>query len=119
MMDLTDVFSKTFAFDFEFSQPAFFKVLRFLKPSFPYIGVLVTISGLLFALWAVPALIMYWLLHPGPTETLLKFMVLLLTAGTAVQYFLSNKDQFPSGKDRALFAAGILIGLAGVMIVLS
>ena len=119
MIDLTDVFSRTIAFDFEFSQPVFFRALRFLRPASPYIGVLVTISVLLLVLLGIPAMIICWLIHPGPPGTSLKIWALIVSVGTAMLYFNSNKDQFPSAADKAAFFTGTLLGLAGALKIVS
>ncbi len=113
MFDVVDVFSKTVSFDLKFSQPGFVRLLSLLRPVNPYAGVLGTLSGLLLALWAVPALIIYLAIHPDPPGKFLNIIVFFMCGGTGILYFISSKDFFPSAADKGMYFTGILLGSLG------
>ena len=117
--DRIDVFSKTIAFDFQYSQPKFFNLLRFIRPLNPYIGALGTILALLFVFLAVPALIIYLAIHPNPPGTSLKIGAFFLSTGIGILYYFFNKDKFPSLADKVMFFTGILLGPVGVFEIIS
>ncbi|GBD97179.1 MAG TPA: hypothetical protein ENG83_02235 [Nitrospirae bacterium] len=117
--DRIDVFSKTIAFDFQYSQPKFFNLLRFFRPLNPYIGALGTILALLFVFLAVPALIIYLAIHPNPPGTSLKIGAFFLSTGIGILYYFFNKDKFPSLADKVMFFTGILLGPVGVFEIIS
>ena len=115
MTDLIDVISKTVAFDFKTAHPKIINSFsRFLRPLNPYVGVSGTISGLLFVLWAPPALIIYWAVHPEPPEMSLKIAVFSMSAATGILYFIVCKDRFPSAIHKITFFTGMSLGLLGV-----
>jgi hypothetical protein len=78
MEDLTDVFFKTIAFDYKFSQPGFFRVLRFLKSLNPYIGAFTALLVLLLILWVVPAVIINIVIHPDVPDSALRVAVFIM-----------------------------------------
>jgi hypothetical protein len=118
MEDLTEVFFKTIAFDFKFSQPGFFRVLRFLKLLDPYIAVFTALLVLLLMLWAVPAVIIYIAVHPGVPDNSLRVVVFIMSVVTSVLYYRSNRDQFSAPADKAGFLAASLIGPLAVVNIL-
>lgn len=111
MNDVTDVLSRTVAFDFKSSQTGLIhSLVRRLMPVNPYIGVLGTVSGLLLLLWAVPALIIYWIKHPDSPGMSLKAGAYSLSAAAGILYFFLCRDKYPSIADKAAFLAGISLG---------
>lgn len=119
MFDVIDVFSKTISLDLKASQPGIVKLLRFIKPVMPYTIAFGILSGLLLMLLALPALIIYWAVHPAQPEMSLSVCAFLMSIGISILYYLSNREQFPSAAGKAAFVAGILLGLAGVIKVIS
>ena len=117
--DRIEVFSKTIAFDFQYSQPKFFSLLRFVRPLNPYIGALGTILALLFVFLAVPALIIYLAIHPASPGASLKTGAFFMSAGTGILYYFFNKDKFPSVADKVMFFMGILLGPVGIFEIIS
>jgi hypothetical protein len=90
-----------------------------MRPLNPYIGALGTIAGLLFVLWAVPALIIYLAAHPGPPGKSLTVIVSLMSAGAGTLYYFSGKDRYPSATEKVTFFAGILLGLITAVSIIS
>lgn len=111
-LDVQDVFFKTISFnEFNLSTNYFNKLfIRYIRPLNPYIGLLGTMAGLLFALWAVPALIIYWSINPDALSKLLNIAVFFMVAGAGMLFFLACKERFPSIADRITYFAGILFG---------
>jgi len=118
-LDVNEVFYKTIAVDFRSgnSLPRKF-FIRYIRPLNPYVGFLGTIAGVLSVLWVVPALIIYYAVHPGPDGSLLNVCVFLLSVGAAALFFLSGKDGPHSFMDKLAFFTGTVIGSAGTIIAL-
>jgi hypothetical protein len=113
--DVIDVFSKTISLDMARSRPDALRYMKFIRPVQPYAAVIGALSGTIFLLVAVPALILYWAVHPALPETALNVCVYVMSAGISIFYYLSNRDQFTSPADRILYFSGILLGPAGII----
>ncbi len=119
-LEVNEVFYKTIALDFKIHKSKFNKIFtRSIGPLNPYIGLLGTVSGLLFLLWAVPALIIYLMVHPAPHGKFLNIAVFIMSIGISSLYFFSNKKDYSSVLDKIFFFAGILTGPLGTISVLS
>ena len=115
MSDLMNMISSTVAFDFRFSRSKYISSMsNFLKRVNPYIGVLVTFSGILVLLWVFPALIITLISSPETSGKYIYLSVFLMSTGICTAYFFSNRDQFTIVTSRISFFAGILMGTFGV-----
>jgi hypothetical protein len=117
--DVIDVFSKTISFDLKFSDSRLFRLLRILRPLNPYAGIFGSLSGLLLVLWAAPAFILFWALHPDQPVLSLKIVVYIMSAGMCTLYYFANKDQFLSATDTISYFTGVVVGPMGIIKILS
>jgi len=116
MSDLTNIISSTVAFDYRFSRPQYVtSISNVLKRINPYIGLLVTLSGMLLLLWILPAFIINLLTTSETSAPYLSISVFLMSSIICSAYFFSNRDQFTKIMSKTLFFAGILMGTTGVL----
>lgn len=116
-LDVNDVFFKTISLnDFNGCDHKFRLLFaRFIRPLNPYIGVLGTISGLFLVVCAVPALIIYSTAQPNHAAIWLGTTVYIVSAGSGLLFYFSNKDKVHSAVDKIIFFSGILLAPAGVI----
>ncbi len=119
LFDIVDVLSKTVSLDLISCQPGIYRFLLFMRPVSPYIIATGALLMLLLVLGTVPALFIYWVVHPHSPGMSLAFAVYSMSAGTGLFYYVFNKDQFSSVSDRILFFAGALLAPAGAVEILS
>jgi len=120
MSDLMNITSSTVAFDFKFSRPRYVaSISKVLKRINPYIGVLVTLSGMLIILWVLPAFIINLSTTSETSDKYISLSVLLMSTGTCTAYFFYNRDQFTNIMSNMFFFAGVLMGSVGVSTILS
>ena len=60
---------------------------------------LTLLFSILLIVWAIPVLVIYWIISSNPLQKAVKIAVLLMSTGTGTMYFLYNRDQFPSIAD--------------------
>ncbi len=119
MSDLINITSSTVAFDFRFSRSKHvISISNFLKRINPYIGALVTISGLLLLFWIIPAFIITLLSSSETSDIYINLSVLLMNIVICTAYFFSNKDQFTTVTSKMSFFSGLLMGAFGVSAIL-
>ena len=115
MSDLMNTISSTVAFDYRFSRSGSRTAITdLLKRINPFIGALVTISGLLLLLWTLPALIITLISPHEISEKYIFVSAFLMSTGLCTAYFFSNRDQFPASTGILSFYAGIFIGSSGI-----
>ena len=78
-------------------------------------GAIATIFGVMCAVWALPALIIYWTLNPDYPKRAIKIFALLIGIASSLLYFLANRDKFPSVADKVTFFTGVILGPIGAL----
>ena len=79
---------------------------------------LTLLFSILLIVWAIPVLVIYWIISPNPPQKAVKIAVLLMSTGTGTMYFLYNRDQFPSIADKVTYFAGMTLTPVGVLDIL-
>ncbi|MFC1896740.1 hypothetical protein ACFL0Q_08820, partial [Thermodesulfobacteriota bacterium] len=67
------------------------------------------------ALWALPALIIYWYFHPEYPKRAVKIFALLIGIAFSSLYYLANQEKVPSIADKVTFFPGVILETVGVL----
>ena len=75
-----------------------------------FIEALPVLIGILCALWALPAFIIYWMVAPGNFKKAIQIFVFLASASVGLLYYLTNRDKLPTLADKVTFFSGVCLG---------
>ena len=78
-------------------------------------GAIAAVFGLMCAVWALPALIIYWYLNPEYPKRAIKICALLIGIASSCLYFLANREKFPSVADKVTLFIGVILGPVGIL----
>jgi len=113
-IEMNDVFRKTISFnDFNLHNAGLAKLfIRYVRPMNPFIGILGTLSVIIFMFCAVPALFLY---RMGLVESRLYILVVVISVGMSVLYLIVNREAYSAMLDKCIFLSGILFGILGTI----
>jgi hypothetical protein len=97
--------------------PYTFRGIGLPGPSETIQAVLSLVAILLF-LWALPALILYWMINPNNLKKAIRIGVFLSSASLSLVFYLSNKKMFKSPADIVSFFSGACLGPVAVIEIL-
>jgi hypothetical protein len=86
-------------------------------PSETIQAILSLVAVLLF-LWALPALILYWMINPDNLKKAIRIGVFLSSSSLSLVFYLSNKKRFRSPADIVSFFSGACLGPVAIIEIL-
>ena len=84
------------------------RIVCYCMSSLSPFGAIAAIFGIMCAVWALPALIIYWTLNPESPKRAIKICALLIGIAFSILYFLANREKFPSIADKVTFFTGVI-----------
>lgn len=104
-----------FLFVFSFGTlPYTFRGIGLPGPSETIQAILSLVAILLF-LWAIPALLIYWITNPYNLKKAIRIGVFLSSSSLSLIFYLSNKKKFKSPADIVGFFSGACLGPVAII----
>jgi hypothetical protein len=82
------------------------------------IQAILSLVAILLFLWAIPALIIYWIVNPANLKKAIKIGVFFSSSALSVFFYLSNRKLFRSPADIVGFFSGTCLGPVAIIDIL-